>query len=114
MESWHEKMFEIMQRVPPNNCAPVTMMQAKEADKMLWKKMAESIRGSILIRSDGKKPMEVEFALLVNDPEVQFLMMPMPIGPNHVQGRMMILEMEKGKARMKKARARKAKERGLN
>ena len=70
MESWHEKMFEIMQRVPPNNCAPVTMMQAKEADKMLWKKMAESIRGSILIRS--------EFALLVNDPEVQFLMMPMP------------------------------------
>ena len=78
MESWHEKMFEIMQRVPPNNCSPVTMMQAKEADKMLWKKMAESIRGSILIRPDGRKPMEVEFALLVNDPEVQFLMMPMP------------------------------------
>ena len=61
MESWHEKMFEIMQRVPPNNCSPVTMMQAKEADKMLWKKMAESIRGSILIRPDGKKPMEVQF-----------------------------------------------------
>ena len=74
----------------------------------------ESIRGSNLIRPDGKKPMEVQFALLVNDPEVQFLMMPMPIGPNHVQGRMMILEMEQGKARMKKARARKGKERGLN
>jgi len=80
MEAWHEKMFEIMQRVPPNNCAPVTMMQTKEADKMLWKKMAESIRGSILLRPDGRKPMEVEIALLVNDPEVQFLMMPMPRG----------------------------------
>ena len=35
MERWHEKLFEILQRPPPNHCSPVSMQQIREADKML-------------------------------------------------------------------------------
>ena len=78
MESWHEKLFEILQREPPANCSRVTMQQAKDADRMLWKKMSESTRGSVAQRPDGTKPVEVSLAMLSNDPEVHFLMMPIP------------------------------------
>lgn len=78
MESWHEKLFEILQREPPANCSRVTMQQAKDADRMLWKKMSEDTRGSVAQRPDGTKPVEASLAMLANDPEVHFLMMPIP------------------------------------
>ena len=112
MEAWHEKIFEVMQRVPPNNCAPVTMMQAKEADKMLWKKMAETIRGSINARPDGSKPMEVEIAKLCNDPEVQFLMIPMPRG-QHRPGPYDDGKGEKGKGKHGKGKEKGGKGKGF-
>ena len=90
----------------------MTMMQAKEADKMLWKKMAESIRGSILIRPDGKKPMEVQFALLVNDPEVQFLMMSMPRAQPRA-GPYDDLRDGKGKGKDEKGKGKKGKGKGF-
>ena len=55
--------------------AESTMQQAKDADRMLWKKMSESTRGSVAQRPDG---LEVSLAMLSNDPEVHFLMMPIP------------------------------------
>ena len=48
MEAWHEKLFEILQREPPPNCSRVTMQQAKEADRMLWKKLAENTHEEML------------------------------------------------------------------
>ena len=76
MEAWHEKLFEILQREPPSNCSRVTMQQAKDADRMLWKKLAENTRGNIAQRPDGVKPIEAALTMLAVDPEAHFLMMP--------------------------------------
>ncbi len=59
MEMWHEKLFEILQRHPPNHCSPVTMQQIREADKMLWKKkLSEAKGGGVVQRSDGTRPVQ--------------------------------------------------------
>ena len=78
MEAWHEKLFEILQRPPPNHCSAVTMQRAKEADKMLWKKLSEATRGGVTQKADGTKPVEAELQKLFNDPEVQYLVLPLP------------------------------------
>ena len=78
MEAWHERLFEVLQREPPANCSRVTMQQAKDADRMLWKKLAEQTRGSVAQQPDGSKPVEAALTMLSLDPEVNFLMMPGP------------------------------------
>ena len=50
------RLFEVLQREPPANCSRVTMQQAKDADRMLWKKLAEQTRGSVAQQPDGSKP----------------------------------------------------------
>ena len=45
---------------------------------MLWKKLAENTRGNVAQRPDGTKPIEAAWTLLSVDPEVHFLMMPIP------------------------------------
>jgi len=80
MEMWHEKLFEILQRQPPNHCIAVTMQQIREADKMLWKKLSEATRGGVVQLPDGTKPIQQQMEALFNDPEVQYQMLPMPKG----------------------------------
>ena len=70
------KLFEILQRELPPNYSRVTMQQAKEADRMLWKKLADSTRGNVSQRPDGTKPIEAALTMLAIDPGVHFLMMP--------------------------------------
>lgn len=78
MERWHEKLFEILQRPPPNHCSPVSMQQIREADKMLWKKLSETTRGGVTEKPDGTRPVQEQLLLLFNDPEVQYQMLPLP------------------------------------
>ena len=78
MERWHEKLFEILQRPPPNHCSPVSMQQIREADKMLWKKLSEATRGGVIEKPDGTRPVQEQLLLLFNDPEVQYQMLPLP------------------------------------
>ena len=77
MEAWHERIFELMQREPAPNAMSVTMHQLREADKMLFRKLAEKTRGSLSQLPDGTKPMETHFDACADHAEVQFCLIPM-------------------------------------
>ena len=77
MEEWHERVFEIVGREPAPNALPVSLHQVKEADKALFRRLAEKTRGGLVRLADGTKPMEKEFEDCMNHPEVQFCLIPM-------------------------------------
>ena len=77
MEEWHERIFEVMHREPAPNAMPVTMHQLKEADKTLFRKMAEQTRGKLTMLADGTKPMEAALKTCMDNAEVQFCLIPM-------------------------------------
>jgi len=80
MEAWHERVFEVLQKEPAPNAMSVTMRQLKEADKMLFRKLAEKTRGALAQQPDGSKPMETHFEACANNAEVQFCLIPMVKG----------------------------------
>jgi hypothetical protein len=80
MEAWHERIFEVLQKEPAPNAMPVTMHQLREADKMLFRKLAEKTRGALAQQPDGSKPMEAHFDTCADHPEVQFCLIPMVRG----------------------------------
>ena len=80
MEAWHERIFEVLQKEPAPNAMGVTMHQLKEADKMLFRKLAEKTGGTLAQQSDGSKPMETHFEACANNAEVQFCLIPMVKG----------------------------------
>ena len=77
MEEWHERVFEIMNKDPLPNAMPVTLHQVKEADKALFRKLAEKTRGDLMQKADGTKPMDTHFDACMDHPEVQFCLIPM-------------------------------------
>ncbi|CAK9111846.1 unnamed protein product, partial [Durusdinium trenchii] len=77
MEEWHEKLFEAYQREPLPNAMPLSLSQLREADKVLFRKLAEKTRGSLVQKADGTKPMEAAMDDLMNCAEVQFCLIPM-------------------------------------
>ncbi|CAK9099135.1 unnamed protein product [Durusdinium trenchii] len=77
MEEWRERVFEIVGREPAPNALPVSLHQVKEADKALFRRLAEKTRGGLVRLADGTKPMEKEFEDCMNHPEVQFCLIPM-------------------------------------
>ena len=77
MEEWHERVFEMVNRDPAPNAMAVTLYQVKEADKMLFRKLAELTRGKLSMQPDNSKPMETHFDACMNHPEVQFCLIPM-------------------------------------
>ena len=77
MEEWHERLFEILQRDPAPNAMPVTMHQLKEADKMLFRKLAEKTRGKLSQQIDGTKHIKTFLQQCMDHAEVQFCLIPM-------------------------------------
>ena len=77
MEEWHERIFELLSREPAPNAMPISLRQIKEADKALFRKLAEKTRGRLTIQPDGTKPMESVFDECMNHAEVQFCTIPM-------------------------------------
>ena len=53
MVAWHERIFEVLQKEPAPNAMAVTMHQLKEADKMLFRKLAEKTRGALYSTATG-------------------------------------------------------------
>ena len=85
------------------------MQQAKDADPILWKKLAENTRGNVSQRPDGTKPIEAALTVMAIDPEVHFLMMPIQKSSRVVQVPMIKtpkIKRERGKER----KARRAKD----
>lgn len=76
METWHEKIFELLQREPQSNALPIALSQLKEADQQLFKKIAEATRGDLVMRADDSKPMEESLNRFMDSAEVQFALIP--------------------------------------
>ena len=85
MEAWHERIFEVLQKEPAPSAMPVTMHQLREADKMLFRKLAEKTRGALAQQPDGSKPMEAHFDTCADHAEVQFCLIPMVRGATKKQ-----------------------------
>lgn len=76
METWHERVFELLRRESSSNAMPVTLAQIREADQMLFRKVSEKTQGHLTQAADGAKPMNTHFEACVNHPEVQFCLIP--------------------------------------
>ncbi|CAE7311794.1 gpt [Symbiodinium sp. CCMP2592] len=76
MEAYHEEMFSLLSRPPVPGRMCITMGQVKEADKVLFLKIAEETRGALSVRPDGSKPMELQLLALKAHPQVQFCVIP--------------------------------------
>ena len=70
--TWHERVFEIVNRDPPPNAMPLSLQQVREADKALFRRLSDLTRGNLTQAADGTRPMEVHFEACMNHPEVQF------------------------------------------
>ena len=77
MEEWHERLFELLSKDTPANAMPISMQQIREADKALFKRMADATRGTLTQRPDGTRPMEAALTAAMSHPEVQFCLIPM-------------------------------------
>ncbi|CAE7837068.1 gpt [Symbiodinium sp. CCMP2592] len=76
MEAYHQEMFSLLSRPPVPGRMCITMGQVKEADKVLFLKIAEETRGALSVRPDGSKPMELQLLALKAHPQVQFCVIP--------------------------------------
>ncbi|CAE7214265.1 unnamed protein product [Symbiodinium sp. CCMP2592] len=81
MEAYHEEMFSLLSRPPVPGRMCITMGQVKEADKVLFLKIAEETRGALSVRPDGSKPMELQLLALKAQPQVQFCVIPGAASP---------------------------------
>ncbi|CAE6911825.1 gpt [Symbiodinium sp. CCMP2592] len=81
MEAYHEEMFALLSRPPVPGRMCITMGQVKEADKVLFLKIAEETRGALSVRPDGSKPMELQILALKSHPQVQFCVIPGAASP---------------------------------
>ena len=78
MEKWHEYLFALMQRTPPAGLSHVTMQQVREADKLVFTKIAEETRGSVAMQPGGDKPCEKSLIKFSEHAEIHHLMIPLP------------------------------------
>ena len=80
VESWSQLLFDRMCLEPPPGYKHMSVDQAIRADRKLWTKVSELTRAKVTgVTSDGKKNVDVAIQELAHHPEVQFLMMPLPM-----------------------------------
>jgi len=83
-EQWVCKIFKILQAHPPAGYNQVSFEQLKRADTALFVKLCESTRGGIRPDAAGVLPCDAQLPALMHDPEITFLLLPLPSGrPSH-------------------------------
>jgi hypothetical protein len=77
--SWVDSMFYRVHLPAIQNYSPISISQCLSADRELWMKLSERLRGKITpVVGAGKKPLDDLLAELSHDPQVTFLMLPIP------------------------------------
>ncbi|CAE7214548.1 unnamed protein product [Symbiodinium sp. CCMP2456] len=71
LEAWHDQLLQIHMRQQPTGHQRVSLNQLREADKMLWTRIAEDTRGALSLRPDGSYPFEVSLAKWKDHAQVQ-------------------------------------------
>jgi hypothetical protein len=78
----HEKivalLFREMARDPPAGFAPVSPVQAAQADREIWTQLARACRGSLGPDAMGNPPLDAHVDAIVVNTTVLFLLMPRP------------------------------------
>ena len=77
MEAWHERLFGILEKEVPANAIPVTLQQAREADKTLFRLLSQATQGALTQAADGTRPMEKQLENCMNHAEVHLCLIPM-------------------------------------
>ena len=77
MEAWHERLFGILEKEVPANAIPVTLQQAREADKTLFRLLSQATQGALTRAADGTRPMEKQLENCMNHAEVHLCLIPM-------------------------------------
>ena len=78
LEKWSELLFAEMLREPPKMYQAIAAQQVQEADKKLWQRVSEATRGSVAMKADNSKPVDVAINARMNSPEVRLLLQPLP------------------------------------
>jgi len=79
-EQWVCKIFKLLQAHPPAGYEQITFEQLKRADTALFVKLCEATRGGIRPDATGVLPCDAQLLALMQDPEVTFLLLPLPSG----------------------------------
>ena len=80
VEGWSQLLFDRMCLEPPPGYKHISVDQIVRADKKLWTKVSEHTRARVTGTSaDGTKNVDAAIKELAHHPEVQFLMMPLPL-----------------------------------
>ena len=77
LEAWHDQLLQIHMRQQPAGHQRVSLNQLREADKMLWTRIAEDTRGALSLRPDGTYPFEASLAKWKDHTQVQCYLMPL-------------------------------------
>ena len=75
---WVDKLCAVQSRVPPPGYRPVSINQLLEADKQIWKLMADSCRSGIVPSPGGLRPLDMAMNKHMESSEVMYFLLPLP------------------------------------
>ena len=75
---WVDKLFSIQTRTPPPGYRQVSINQLLEADKEMWKRMADSCRTGIVPSPGYARPLDLAMCKHMESSEVMYFLLPLP------------------------------------
>ena len=79
-ERWVSKLFRHYTSVTPVGYSGVSYEQLRRADVALFTKLIDQTRGRVRPDNTGAIPADAEMPSIMNDPEVVFMLLPLPSG----------------------------------
>ena len=79
-EEWISRLFADLYRAPPMGYAALTLTTILRADQELWVRLGEECRSGIAATGAGVRPLDVALPLMSNNPQIVFLLLPLPLG----------------------------------
>ena len=80
LNNWSTKLFEILSTDPPAGYRRVSMDQLLNSDKELFIKASEISRADLTALPGQPKPLDAIITRLMDDPRIQYLLLPLPLG----------------------------------
>ena len=81
-EEWHAKIFQCLQREPPNGYRYVTLQQVLAADKQLWTLVSQDTRNTLQIVAGEPAPLDSAIQKFANEPQMTACLTNLP-APHH-------------------------------
>ena len=78
MNLYHAKLVQFMQEEPPPGYSRTSVIQLLRADRAAFTRMAQTVR-SLKRNADGSRPLDAELSRILQDPQVCFHLLPLPL-----------------------------------